>query len=387
MLFLWLSLLFTLPLGAKTVCLNMIVKNEAPVIERCLATVKPHIDYWVIVDTGSNDGTQKIIRSFLKDIPGELHEQKWVNFGHNRNEALKLAKEKSDYILLIDADEVLEGTFDKSALREDAYTASVRVSTSPFVTLQRGFLLADRLSWWWKGAIHEQLQCTVDFKCTPLSSIVISAEAKDGNRSKDPQKYIKDAELLEKAVLDEPDNSNYVYYLAQSYHTAQKFELALQNYEKLTRMEGGWDQYVFWAKYQIASLQEFLGKEEKVFLQSYSEAFRFRPTRLEPLFCLALHYFKNKNYILSFALAELGSKIPVPDDRIYIEHWIYSYGIKGLLANSALEMKWYEKAAPLYEEIAKNEKTPADIRSQAKETLTFIRKANALAREIQPSVY
>ena len=35
------------------ICLNMIVKNEAPVIERCLASVRPWVDYWVIVDTGS----------------------------------------------------------------------------------------------------------------------------------------------------------------------------------------------------------------------------------------------------------------------------------------------------------------------------------------------
>jgi len=49
--------------GSKkpTVCLNMIVKNESEVITRCLKSVLPLIDYWVISDTGSTDGTQKII--------------------------------------------------------------------------------------------------------------------------------------------------------------------------------------------------------------------------------------------------------------------------------------------------------------------------------------
>ena len=90
-----------------TVCLNMIVKNEAGVIRRCLDSVRPFIHHWVIVDTGSTDGTQKLIREYLADVPGELHERPWKNFGHNRSEALALARGKSDYILVIDADEEL----------------------------------------------------------------------------------------------------------------------------------------------------------------------------------------------------------------------------------------------------------------------------------------
>src|SRR5689334_10374436 len=111
----------------KTVCLNMIVKDESPVITRCLASVKPWIDYWVIVDTGSKDGTQAVIRDFMKDIPGELHERPWVNFAHNRNEAVSLAKEKGDYLLFIDADEqfVVSGNFDKKNLNGDMYSVAV----------------------------------------------------------------------------------------------------------------------------------------------------------------------------------------------------------------------------------------------------------------------
>ena len=49
----------------QCICLNMIVKNEAPVIRRCLDSVRSLIDTWVIVDTGSSDGTQQIIRELL----------------------------------------------------------------------------------------------------------------------------------------------------------------------------------------------------------------------------------------------------------------------------------------------------------------------------------
>ena len=46
----------------KTLCLNMIVKNEMANLERCLGAVADHIGCWVIGDTGSTDGTQDFIR-------------------------------------------------------------------------------------------------------------------------------------------------------------------------------------------------------------------------------------------------------------------------------------------------------------------------------------
>src|SRR5712671_3331456 len=88
------------------ICLNMIVKNESAVIARCLASVKPWVDCWTIVDTGSSDGTQDIVRDAMRGLAGELHERPWRDFGHNRTEALELARGKADYILIIDADNI-----------------------------------------------------------------------------------------------------------------------------------------------------------------------------------------------------------------------------------------------------------------------------------------
>src|SRR5689334_9101699 len=104
----------------------MIVKNEAPVIARCLTSVLPFIDSWTIVDTASTDGTRSIIRELAGSKPGELHERPWVSFGHNRNEALELAHGKADYLFFIDADEMLRlaSSVDTPALDGDGYYIS-----------------------------------------------------------------------------------------------------------------------------------------------------------------------------------------------------------------------------------------------------------------------
>ena len=106
-----------------TICLNMIVRNEAHIVREVLDCVAKYIDYWVIVDTGSDDGTQDIIRAHTAElgIPGELHERTWQNFGVNRTQALDLAKGHADYIWVIDADDLVMGDLDLTNLTADAY--------------------------------------------------------------------------------------------------------------------------------------------------------------------------------------------------------------------------------------------------------------------------
>ena len=91
-------------------CLNMIVKNEMANLERCLAAVADHIGCWVIGDTGSTDGTQDFIVTFLcraQSCPGELHSFPFQNFEQARNAALDCAYASPlayDYLLFADAD-------------------------------------------------------------------------------------------------------------------------------------------------------------------------------------------------------------------------------------------------------------------------------------------
>ena len=94
----------------KTIALCMIVKNESQLILRCLESVRSIVDYVLIEDTGSIDGTQSIIREYLEheNLPGEVFDEPWRDFSYNRSVALARLREKAqvDYALIIDADDV-----------------------------------------------------------------------------------------------------------------------------------------------------------------------------------------------------------------------------------------------------------------------------------------
>ena len=116
-----------------TICLVMIVKNESAVIRRCLDSVAKYINHWVIVDTGSTDGTQDIIKDHMDSlgIPGTLFKKEWKDYGTNRTESLQLAAGLCDYRLVIDADDVLE-VKDPSVfnnLNKDAYRIGIKLGS------------------------------------------------------------------------------------------------------------------------------------------------------------------------------------------------------------------------------------------------------------------
>ena len=215
----------------------MIVKNESRVIRRCLDSVRPFIDTWVICDTGSTDGTQDIVREHLKDIPGELHERPWRDFGHNRTEALELARGKADYTLVIDADEVLIAApdFQMPALTADEYQNPAfgwRRRTSFFLSQ----LVRSALPWRYVGVLHEVIICDQAHSTARLEGLTTKGLF-DGARNTNPQRSQADAALLEAALQNEPNNARYVFYLAQSYRDAGELPRSIEAYERRATMQ------------------------------------------------------------------------------------------------------------------------------------------------------
>lgn len=151
----------------------MIVKNKNPAIRGCLNSVKDLIDYWVIVDTGSVDGTKEVIKDFLREIPGELHEREWVGFAHHRREAWDASRGKADYILIIDADDrlVFFEDFVVPELEEEVYGIIRREQTGDFFKENYSLLFVKNdKDFEWKGI--EFLRCKEPKMVRILSHVI-----------------------------------------------------------------------------------------------------------------------------------------------------------------------------------------------------------------------
>lgn len=334
------------------ICLNMIVKDEKKVIKRCLNSVKQVIDYWVIVDTGSTDGTQEVIREALDGIPGELYQRPWINFGSNRTEALVLAQGKGDYFLLIDADEMLEFSknFSCQLLDKDCYLVKT-IDPEDSLEFSKICLISAAKDWKWEGVIHEYLTCSSTAQAQIWECVTCIRDTSNSGRSQDPEKYQKDVRLLEEALKADPHNSRYLFYLAQSYSNARDYLSALKCYEKRAEMKGGCHQEMMWSFFSIAKIQDHLNFPSEQVVQSYCRAYQQYPMRAEPLFHLANYYMKLGNVLLAYLVSQHGIGIPYPEDTGYVEHLVYEYGISFLFANASLMLGKKEEALLIYKRL------------------------------------
>lgn len=308
--------IYAMPDTQNKICLNMIVKNEAKVIERCLASVKPIIHAWVIVDTGSTDGTQEIIRAFLSDIPGEIHDRPWKNFAHNRNEAIHLAKGAGDYLFVIDADDTIEVERAPTGLTADSYQILVEDSGTQY--WRTHFFLP--LGFHYEGVLHEGLISASNAPAVKLNGLIYHRIG-GGHRSQDKDKYRKDAAILEEALRLEPKNTRYAFYLAQSWRDAGEFEKAIHCYKRRLRM-GGWAEEVFVSLLEIGNLYIRLGRD---CFEAFIRAYEFRPTRAEPLCNLAAYLREKGRQKEAYLFAKTASEIPKPDDVLFVDSSVYKW--------------------------------------------------------------
>ena len=297
-----------------TVCLNMIVKNEAKIIITTLTNLSKYIDfdYWVISDTGSTDNTQQLIRDYFleRGIPGELFSHEWRDFGYNRTQALECAYDKTDYLLIFDADDSMNGDFKlpffNTTIRADRYMLKIGKGFE----YVRPLLINNRKRWRFKGVLHEFLDNMepVGPDATVQGDYHIDS-GRTGNRSQNPTKYYDDAIILEKAYHIElalPDkglSGRYAFYCARSYKDAgEKYHNeAVDWYKKVLDIPHHWHQEKYYAALEIGTIYKDQKKMDLA-VPFLLKTMEYDIERIEGLILAVEYFYQTGQYILVNAL-------------------------------------------------------------------------------------
>ncbi|MFE9934515.1 glycosyltransferase [Streptomyces sp. NPDC005533] len=352
----------------------MIVKNEAPTIRRCLDSLRPLIDTWVIVDTGSTDGTQDVVRDCFNDLPGILYERPWKGFGVSRTEAIELARPSADYLLFIDADDLMQVQpgFQMPDLTLDAYR--VALHDGPIIHW-RPALVSTRLPWRYVGVLHEYIECGTHYSLGMLEGANILTVG-GGARLRENgmrQKYLRDAEILEQGLVEEPENARYVFYLAQSWRDAEEPEKSLTAYDRRAGM-AGFVEETYCAQLYAARLAASLGRSTAEVMDRYLRAYESRPTRAEAIGDLARICRLKERWPLAYLFAKQAVRIPSPKDILFVEFSWHEWRALDELAVAASWVGEYQESLQCCERLLNEGKLPAEERERVAGNMEFVQQ-------------
>ena len=310
--------------GRVSLCLNMIVKNESRIITRLMESVLPIIDTYVICDTGSTDGTPDIIRTFFESrgIPGEVIHEPFKNFGYNRTFALKAARGRATYALLLDADMIfkIEPGFDKQALIADSYLI---IQKGGNLSYHNTRLIRLDIDVKCVGPTHEYYDLPAGSRAEKLDSIWIN-DIGDGGAKAD--KFERDIRLLKAGIEDEPENGRYYFYLANSYFNTGHHGESIPYYKRRIEL-GGWSEEVFYAHLNLGHAYMSAGQPEMA-ICTWMNGYNIHPARAETIYEIAKYYREKGKNKIGMAFALLGKQIPYPkNDTLFIHNDVYETGL------------------------------------------------------------
>jgi len=339
----------------------MIVKNESKIILNCLDSIVPFLDYWVICDTGSTDGTQTIIEDYFKkkQIEGELYNDEWVDFAHNRTLAFQRVKDKSQYCIVIDADDTFHGNLElPNDTNYTDFDIKIKLGNLEYYRKQ---IFLNSLDWKYTGVIHEYSELVsknVMLTTKKLNNAYIQAGTFGNRNQQSSSKFKSDIQILLNGIEKEPNNARYYFYLANSYKDIQNYKEAIVYYKKRVDM-GGWFEEIYYSLYCIGLCKEYSDSEydfETEIIYDYLKAFNYRNTRLEALYRIISYFRKKKMYTESFAYAMLAKNtFSIPQkDVLFVDAPIQLYKFKDEFAISAYWVGFASFAHILNTDLLKN---------------------------------
>lgn len=153
--------------------------NESHIIARTIAAAQRVSDDVVVVDSGSTDGTQEIVSA----TGAHLIETDWQGYGINKNKGVAAAKH--DWILSIDADEIIDDTLVQTLnnlsftnastvynIRFRAFLGDAMIRFGEWSNDQHIRLYNRTIVSWNEAAVHEGLVFPADTQKTTIAGYI-----------------------------------------------------------------------------------------------------------------------------------------------------------------------------------------------------------------------
>ncbi len=327
------------------------VKNESRILERAFASSFPYVDGICLLDTGSTDNTveiaERLISKKREESPkfvGKVYHCPFKNFGYNRTKsfefALELLKEtdwdlQTTYGLLLDADMVLR-VKDTQKMRRviEKYDSLMLYQADNYYKYYNVRIIKMCHKWTCSCVTHEYWHVHKDDDSQKTmavleTDVVWIDDISDGGCKSD--KLERDIRLLEEAIKTEKEHeSRYEFYLGQSYMGLGKTDKAITHYKRHISL-GSFKESVWFATCMISRLYMMEKNIEKA-VEYCDMAYTILPTRSEPLFDMASHFYSlggKENLEKAEKYVDKGIDIPHPKENlIYINEMVYSFGMK-----------------------------------------------------------
>jgi glycosyltransferase involved in cell wall biosynthesis len=369
------------------ICLNMIVRDEQANIAPCLDSIAHFLDAFAIIDTGSTDRTIGTIIDYTSSlgIPGEVISRPWVDFAHNRNEALQHSEsvianldanqEHDWYLVFMDADDRASGThngdrfeIDKQMMTKDRY--DVEMQQSGFFYRHSWMIRLDPIKKWkWFSPIHEYLapeggwQPTNDF----LHGGLVNRNTA-GYRARNKITFLEDAFMLLRWLKEHPDDPRATFYLAQSFRDAEFPDLAKVCYEKRVSL-GGWSQEIYESLLQLAFRRymksDFSSETTDLLLQAFEKC----PERLDAPYYLMIIWRFQKKFHIAWNFAKPLIDIPIPTNTLFLNRKIYEWAFLEEAALSAFSAGDIQSFNIILKRILQNQNLPNAVRERCESNL------------------
>lgn len=370
-----------------TLGLCMIVRNEAHILRRCLTAARPLLDYLLVVDTGSTDGTPDLVRDFLADhgLPGQVLNDPWRDFGSNRSFAVERLRAVPglDYALMLDADDllVLAPGFDaagwKRGLTADLYDVELRCGP---VRYSRPQIWRNRLPARYRGVLHEFLEVPGLESRASAPGLYIEA-VQDSARNRNPRKSADDARLLAAAAEAEADpwlRARYRFYQARCHEVAGEWAEALEAFRQRAEM-GFWSEEVYLARLGMGFMLERLERPPEEALAAFLRAHEAAPRRGEALHAALRRCRLGGLHQTGWILAQQAIKLRQPPDALFVQPAIYEWGLRDEYALAAFYSGNFAESLAICEVLLADPLLPAAQRPRVAANAGFARDRLAQA--------